>query len=603
MTTFDYVIVGGGSAGRVLASRLSEDPEVTVCLLEAGPSDWHPAVHVPMGLLWMMRSKAMNWNLMTGAEAGLGGRELFWPRGKTLGGSSSSNAMCYIRGHAQDYDDWVAGGCEGWAYKDVLPYFKRAQNQERGADEYHGVGGPLNVADLRSPNPLCEAFIAAGVEAGHPSNMDFNGPQQEGVGLFQVTQINGQRCSAAKGYLDPVKSRPNLTIITGTRATRVQIAEGGAPRATGVQFLQFGRPQVVSARQEVILSAGAIFSPHVLMLSGIGDAGELQRHGIACIRHLPGVGQNLQDHLDVMVVHDALEPVSYNLGLSNLLNGPWSLMRYLRYRGGMLSTNGAEACGFIKSDPKQEIPDLQFHFTPAKLKDHGRDLRFLSTHGFSLHVCNLRPKSRGRITLTSRDPLEPPQINANYLAHPDDMAHMIKGVKQARRVLACAAMDKYRGKEVMPGYAVQSDAEIEAFVREHAESIYHPVGTCKMGVDNLAVLDAEMCVRGVAGLRVVDASAMPTLIGGDTNAPVIMMAERAADFIRASRARNHKNESYSSLTFGSAQVFGDQFKTERHAKTSAKPGLLQKIRNRWYRSYRFRPWLTELTRPFWDDGL
>lgn len=603
MTTFDYVIVGGGSAGCVLARRLSEDPEVTVCLLEAGPSDWHPAVHIPMGLLWMMRSKRMNWNLKTRSESGLGGREMFWPRGKTLGGSSSSNAMCYIRGHAQDYDEWAAAGCEGWAYKDVLPYFKRAQNQERGADEYHGVGGPLNVADLRSPNPLCEAFVAAGVEAGHPLNKDFNGPQQEGVGLFQVTQINGQRCSTAKGYLDPVRHRPNLTIITGTRATRVQIAEGGAPRATGVQYLQFGRQCIVAARQEVILSAGAIFSPQLLMLSGVGDAGELQGHGIACIRHLPGVGQNLQDHLDVMVVHDALEPLSYNLGLNNLLKGPWFLMRYLRHRDGMLSTNGAEGCGFIKSDSAQAIPDLQFHFTPAKLKDHGRDLRFLTTHGFSLHVCNLRPKSRGSITLSSVDPLAPPRINANYLAHPDDMAHMINGVKHARRVLASAAMDRYRGQEVLPGYAVQSDAEIEAFVRAHAESIYHPAGTCKMGVDNMAVVDAEMRVRGVAGLRVVDASAMPTLIGGNTNAPVVMMAERAADFIKATRARSQGREASFALTSEMKHAFGDRDTSELPANASFKPGWLLRVRKRWHRSYRFRPWLTEFTRPFWDDRL
>lgn len=537
MTTFDYVIVGGGSAGCVLASRLSEDPDVTVCLLEAGPSDWHPAVHVPMGVLWMMRSKAMNWNLKTRSEPGLSGREMFWPRGKTLGGSSSSNAMCYIRGHSHDYDAWAAAGCDGWSYKDVLPYFKRSQNQERGADQYHGVGGPLNVADLRSTNPLSEAFVAAGVEAGHPLNNDFNGPEQEGVGLFQVTQINGQRCSTAKGYLDPARHRQNLTVITDTRVTRIQMAAGVAPRATGVQYMRSGKSQAVNARHEIVLSAGTIFSPQLLMLSGIGETSELQRHGIDCVKHLPGVGRNLQDHLDVMVVHEASKPVSYNLGMKNLLKGPWTLARYLLRRDGMLSTNGAEACGFIKSDPAQPIPDLQFHFTPAKLRDHGRDLRFLTTHGFSLHVCNLRPKSRGRITLASSDPLAFPQICANYLSDPEDMAHMIKGVKHARQVLASPAMERYRGQELMPGSSVQSDAEIEAFVRAHAESIYHPVGTCKMGTDDLAVLDTEMRVMGVSGLRVVDASAIPTLIGGNTNAPVVMMAERAADFIKAARVR------------------------------------------------------------------
>lgn len=530
---FDYIIVGAGSAGCVLASRLTEDASVSVCLLEAGPSDWHPAIHVPLGLLWMMRSSGMNWNLDTQPEPELAGRRLFWPRGKTLGGSSSSNAMCYIRGHAKDYDDWAALGCKGWSFKEVLPYFKKSENQERGADEFHGTGGPLNVADLRSSNELCHAFVKAGVEAGYPHNRDFNGARQEGVGFFQVTQKNGERCSAAKGYLTPVRARQNLTVITGVQATRIltELNQRGVPRATGVQYVKGGRQLAVQATREVLLSAGAIFSPQLLMLSGIGDKAELAAMGIDCIKHLPGVGKNLQDHLDVMVVQQSRKRVSYNLGVGNLVKGPWFLTRYALRRDGILTTNGAEACGFIKSDDQQAIPDLQFHFTSAKLKDHGRNLSFLMGHGYSLHVCNLRPLSRGTVSLVSKDPLQPPAIHANYLSHPDDIAKMVKGVKHARRILSQGAMDKYRSDEVLPGKTVQSDADIEKFVRQYAETIYHPVGTCKMGVDDMAVVDPELRVLGIEQLRVVDASVMPLLVGGNTNAPTIMIAEKAADMI------------------------------------------------------------------------
>jgi choline dehydrogenase-like flavoprotein len=537
LTGFDYVVVGGGSAGCVLASRLTEDAGISVCLLEAGPSDWHPAIHVPVGLLWMMRSPGMNWNLDTQPEPQLAGRQLFWPRGKTLGGSSSSNAMCYIRGHARDYDDWAESGCPGWSFKDVLPYFKRSENQERGADEFHGTGGPLNVADLRSPNELCDAFVKAGVQAGFAHNRDFNGATQEGVGLFQVTQKNGERCSAAKGYLTPVRSRPNLTVLTGVHATRIltELTRQGTPRATGMQYVQNGKQGSVQARREVILAAGAIFSPQLLMLSGIGDKAELAAKGIDCVKHLPGVGKNLQDHLDVMVVQQSRKWVSYNFGPGNVLKGPWLLGRYLARRDGMFSTNGAEACGFIKSDASQPIPDLQFHFTPAKLKDHGRNISFLMGQGYSLHVCNLRPKSRGSVSLQGPDPLQPPAIHANYLSDPDDLAKMVKGVKHARKILAQAAMDPYRGDECLPGQAVQSDADIAQFIREYAETIYHPVGTCKMGVDDMAVVDPALRVMGVAHLRVVDASIMPTLVGGNTNAPTIMIAEKAVDMIKAAR--------------------------------------------------------------------
>lgn len=526
---FDYVIVGGGSAGCVLASRLSEDPQVSVCLLEAGPPDTHPLIHMPMGILWMMRSKTLNWQFQSDEEEQLGGRHLFWPRGRTLGGSSSTNAMCYMRGHPSDYDAWEALGNAGWSFRDVLPYFKRSQNQERGASEHHGVGGPLNVADIRSPNPLSQVFIQAGVQAGIPFNDDFNGLEQEGVGLFQVTQKNGRRCSAARAYLHPALARPNLTVVTNAHACRVLFKDN---TAIGMEYRQFGVMKRAHAAREVILSAGAIQSPQLLMLSGIGDGAELQAAGIPTVMHLPGVGKNLQDHLDVILVHTATKPLSWGFTARNVLRGGWDMLQYYLKGSGMLTTNGAEGCGFAKSSPDEAIPDLQFHFTPARLRDHGRDLRFLCGEGYSLHVCNLRPKSRGKIRLASRDPLAKPQIFANYLSHPEDMERMVKGVKLAQKILAAPAFGPYRGKELVPAPGCQTDGDIQHFIRQCAETIYHPVGTCKMGSDPAAVVDAELRVHGVQGLRVVDASIMPLLVGGNTNAPVIMISEKASDMIK-----------------------------------------------------------------------
>lgn len=534
---FDYVIVGGGSAGCVLASRLSEDPEVSVCLLEAGPPDTHPLIHMPMGILWMMRSKTLNWQFQSDSEQQLEGRRLFWPRGRTLGGSSSTNAMCYMRGHPGDYDAWEALGNAGWSFKDVLPYFKRAENQERGPSEYHGVGGPLNVADIRSPNPLSQVFIQAGVQAGIPFNDDFNGPEQEGVGLFQVTQKDGRRCSAARAYLQPALARPNLTIVTNAHACRV-LFRGNT--AVGVEYRHDGAMKQANAAREVILSAGAVQSPQLLMLSGIGNGTELQAVGIPTVKHLPGVGKNLQDHLDVILVQTATKPVSWGFTARNVLRGGWDMLQYYLKGSGMLTTNGAEGCGFAKSSPEEAIPDLQFHFTPARLRDHGRDLRFLCGEGYSLHVCNLRPKSRGEIRLASRDPLAKPQIFANYLSHPEDMERMVKGVKLAQKILAAPAFDPYRGTELVPASDCRTDSDIQRFIRHCAETIYHPVGTCKMGDDATAVVDAELRVHGVQGLRVVDASIMPLLVGGNTNAPVIMIAEKASDMIRQSgKGRMH----------------------------------------------------------------
>ena len=534
--SFDYVIVGGGSAGCVLANRLSEERDISVCLIEAGPPDRHPLIHMPMGIIWMMRSKVLNWNLYTEREPEMGGRRMFWPRGRTLGGSSSSNAMCYLRGHPGDYDEWAALGNPGWSYADVLPYFKRSENQERGASPYHGTGGPLNVADLRSPNRLTEVFINAGREAGLPLNKDFNGERPEGVGQFQVTQKNGRRCSTARGYLKPVRSRPNLTVITDAYATRV-LFDG--KRAVGVEYRHQNVLRSVGATREVIVSAGAIQSPRLLMLSGVGDAEHLRATGIEVVQPLPGVGRNLQDHLDIILVQACTRPVSYGITWRTVLRGGVDLVRYAHAGRGMFTTNGAEGCAVTRSAPGEARPDLQFHFSPGKLRDHARDLLFLCGEGYSLHVCNLRPKSRGDIRLTSADPIAPLAIRANYLSHPDDLEHMLRGFKLARRILGADAFAPYRGVEIVPGDKVQSDDEIRDFIRAKAETIYHPIGTCKMGDaarDPLAVVDARLRVHGLDGLRVVDASIMPLLVGGNTNAPTVMIAEKAADMIKVDRS-------------------------------------------------------------------
>ncbi|MEJ2763771.1 choline dehydrogenase [Photobacterium sp. MCCC 1A19761] len=539
---YDFIIVGAGSAGCVLANRLSADPSVKVCLLEAGPKDASLMIRVPLGIIGMMHSKKMNWRYYTEPEPHLGGRRLFWPRGRTLGGSSASNAMCYIRGHACDYNQWAALGNEGWGYQDVLPYFKKSQHQLRGEDAYHGVGGPLHVSDLRVHNPLSDAFIEAAMQAGHKRAQDFNGSEQEGVGYYQVTQKNGERCSTAAGYLRSAEGRDNLTVITDALTTRV-LFDG--TRATGVEYRRHGQLHTVSCRGEVLLSGGAINSPQLLLLSGVGAEDQLSQHGIALVHHLPGVGENLQDHLDVLAV--TRERTFYSIGFSPvaLLRSVKGVFDYFLYRKGNFTSNIAEAGGFAKSAPELAVPDIQFHFSPCFLDNHGLNLWQTVRHGYSLHACNLRPKSRGRLTLRNAEPTTPPVIRANYLDDPEDMAVMIKALKLSRDILKQPAFARYRGQEVFPGTEVQTDEALEAFIRRKAESIYHPVGTCKMGQDAMAVVDAELRVRGVSGLRVVDASIMPTLIGGNTNAPTIMIAEKASDMILASylkKSFNHKLE-------------------------------------------------------------
>ncbi len=535
-TTFDYIIIGAGSSGCVLANRLSADPSIRVCLLEAGPADTSLMIKVPIGIIGLVRSKKLNWRFHTEPQQRLNHRPIFWPRGRTLGGSSAINAMIYTRGHASDYDEWAELGNAGWAWQDVLPYFKKAQNQERGENEFHGVGGPLNVTEVVTPNKLSEVFINAGLEVGYAYNDDFNGAEQEGIGMYQLTQKDGQRFSAADAYLHPIKDRSNLTVITEAHASNIY-TEGKT--AKGVTFIRRNKPYYIQATGEVILSGGAINSPQLLLLSGIGPKEELSKHGIHQVHELPGVGKNLQDHLDTIVVHRCKKDVSMGVTPKFLLMGLKSLWDFVKHKKGPLTSNVAEAGGFVKSDPSKSKPDLQFHLSPVILDDNGRNIFWGA--GYSLHACDLRPLSRGYIGLYSSDPLAPPKIEPNYIEHSEDLDILVKTVKICRQLLAATAFDEYRGEEIFPGIAVQSDDDIREFVREKAATIYHPVGTCKMGTDKLAVVDPKLKVRGMKNLRVVDASIMPTLIGGNTNAPAIMIAEKAADMILEERQIKNKS--------------------------------------------------------------
>jgi choline dehydrogenase-like flavoprotein len=527
--SFDYLIVGGGSAGCVLAARLSESPGVHVALLEAGPPDHSVLIQCPAGLAVLAKNGQANWAFDTAPQPGLNGRRGYQPRGKVLGGSSSVNAMVYIRGHRSDYDHWAADGNAGWAYDDVLPYFKRAEHNERGADAWHGTGGPLNVMDLRSPNRFGPVFVDAARQAGYAINPDFNGAEQEGVGLYQVTHRNGERCSAAKAYLTPARSRSNLTVITDVRVTRI-VTEGR--RATGVEFIQAGSKQRLGAAREVLLCAGALQSPQLLMLSGIGPGDELQRHGIASVHELPGVGRQLHDHPDVVQVIDAPQLKDlFGLSFTGIVRTVQGIFEWRRQRTGMLTTNFAEAGGFIKSSPRETIPDLQLHFVIAKLIDHGRKTVF--GHGYSCHVCLLRPKSRGHVSLVSADPTAAPRIDPNFLAERDDVDRLVRGFKLMRTILSQRAFAGHAGRELESSAEAKTDEQIEAFVRGHADTIYHPVGSCRMGSGPLDVVDAQLRVHGMQCLRVIDASIMPRITGGNTNAPTIMIAEKASDLIRA----------------------------------------------------------------------
>jgi choline dehydrogenase len=523
---FDYIIIGAGSAGCVLANRLSEDPSVRVLLLEAGPRDWHPFIHMPAGLAKLVGKKGVNWDYDTAPEPHLDNRVLWWPRGKVLGGSSSINAMCYVRGVPADYDDWAAHGAPGWDWNTVLPYFRRSEGNTRGADALHGGDGPLSVSDLRYSNPLSRAFIEAGQQIGLPHNVDFNGPRQLGVGLYQVTQRDGARCSAAVAYLHPAMKRPNLVVRTGAMASRITFDKG---RANGVTCSHLGRAFHFEATREVLLCGGAINSPQLLMLSGIGPAAELRRQRIEVVHDASGVGANLQDHLDICTLQHSTQRVTYDR-VSDL---KIAFDYFLRGHSGAGSSNIAEAGGFARSrHAPDDRADIQFHFVPAMLDDHGRHR--LAGDGYTLHACFLRPRSRGRIALASNRAADKPRIEANYLSDAEgfDLKMMVECAKLSREIFAQKAFDPYRGAPIFPARTDLSDAQLADFIRAKAETVYHPVGTCRMGSDDASVVDPRLRVRGVDGLRVVDASVMPTLIGGNTNAPTIMIAERAADLIR-----------------------------------------------------------------------
>ncbi len=518
---YDYIIIGAGSAGCVLANRLSEDPKVKVLLLEAGGRDTRREIHIPAAFSKLFKTPC-DWAYYTDPEAQLGNRSLYWPRGKVLGGSSSINAMIYIRGNRADYNGWRDLGNPGWGYDDVLPYFKKSENQEHGASDYHGAAGPLRVSDLRTVNPLSDAFVAAGQEAGFKRNQDFNGESQDGFGFYQVTQFNGKRHSVAAAFLHPVASRPNLTVRTDAHVFGIYFE---SRRAAIVSFQQAGGSAQERAEREIIVCGGAIGSPQLLMLSGIGPAAHLRTFDIPVVCDLPGVGQNLQDHPCTGVVFECTKPVS--LANAESLS---SLAQYLCFKKGPLTSNVAEAGAFLNTNAQGQVPDLQFHFGAGYFVEHG--FQKYDGHAFAFGPTLLHPFSRGEIRLRSSNPLDAPSIRANYLSDPRDMEVLLEGVKLSRTLAATHTFAAYRGKELHPGADAQDDQSLRAHIAKFTETLYHPAGTCKMGHDAAAVVDSELRVHGVEGLRVVDASIMPLVVGGNTNAPTIMIAEKAADLIK-----------------------------------------------------------------------
>jgi choline dehydrogenase len=522
---YDYIIIGGGSAGCVLANRLSADPSVKVALVEAGPRDKNPFIHMPAGYAILMKTGLVDWGYHTEPQAGLNGRRLYWPRGKVIGGSSSINAMIYIRGVPSDYAMWAQLGNRGWSWDDVLPYFKKAESYLPGPDPYHGSAGPLKVSRPGIAAPLNVAWIEAGRQAGYPYTSDFNGTQQEGFGPLDYTVADGRRASAAACYLRPALVRPNLTVLTRAHAARILVEKG---RATGLEYIHKKRKHVIYAGREVIVCGGTINSPQLLLLSGIGPADEISMHGIEPVHDLPGVGKNLQDHLHASIKHNCTQAVSlYSVVKPTAL--PFHILRYLLTHKGPAATMGLEALAFLKSHAGAVAPDLEFHFAPVLYGDHGRQIIY--RHGYMAYYNLQRPEARGEIALKSPDPRSHPAIQPNYLQSETDLRTLRDGFKIARAILRQKAFDPYRGEEFQPGPKVQTDAEIDAYHRGVAESIYHPVGTCKMGQDQMAVVDETLRVRGLDGLRVADASIMPRLVSGNTNAPTIMIAEKAADMI------------------------------------------------------------------------
>ena len=524
---FDYVIVGGGSAGCVLAARLSEDPAVRVCLIEAGPPDSHPLIHIPLGVTWLINHQRLNWRYWSVPQLHAAGRSVFLPRGRVLGGSSSINGSIYIRGHRSDYDDWMAWGNPGWSYAEVLPYFRKSENNEHfRASPYHGVGGPMNVTDCESYNPLVDTLLEAADSLQLPRTDDFNGREQEGFGRRQVTIRDGRRESAATAFLRNARSRKNLTILCDALVSRV-VFEGR--RAAAVEIVQSRERRRLAARREVILSAGVFASPAILIRSGIGDGAELQKHGIDVVHHAPQVGRNLQDHISSPVQYSSPTTIPYGISWRTLPWLGWNVMNYVLYRRGIFANTILHAGGFVRSQPGLDRPDIQYILMPAERSPNGR---MGIGHGYGLITILLRPRSSGTVRLAGPDPDVAPVIDPAFYSEPDDLDDMLRGLRLARRLLETPAWARVRGEEIRPGASVQSDGALKDYIRASSATCFHPVGTCAMGRDAQDVVDATLRVRGVEGLRVVDASVIPRMIGGNTNAPVIMIAEKAADMIR-----------------------------------------------------------------------
>ncbi|MCK9512706.1 MAG: GMC family oxidoreductase N-terminal domain-containing protein [Pigmentiphaga sp.] len=531
-TTFDYIVVGGGSAGSIIANRLSADPAVTLCVVEAGPDDRKfpvkQLVNTPAGTMGLMNHPKYDWMYHFSGQPRLVGRDIFCPRGKVLGGSSAINGTIYIRGNPRDYDAWAAAGNPGWSYEDVLPLFMRHENREAGATPYHGTGGELNVARLRSPQGVSKAFVAAAIERGHAPNDDFNGETQEGFGFFEVNQKRGERMSAARSFLHPVARRANLTILTDTATQRV-LLEG--KRAVGVEVLRDGQRMQLRARREVVMSAGTIASPQLLMLSGIGPGGHLRQHGIDVAHDLPGVGRNLHDHQDVLLIFQSPMTDLFGWSWKSL---PWMLAAPFDFalrRKGPMTSNTVESGGFMKSSPELRDTDLQFIIRP--LLTNQLHLRKIPRgHGFSVHVSLLRPESRGQLLLNGPRADIKPRLESNFLACEADVRRLVFGARQVRDIVSAQAISNYLGEELQPGPAAASDEDLARFVHDCVSTTFHPVGTCKMGVDELAVTDPRLRVRGIEGLRVADASIMPSITSGNTNAPTIMIGEKCAEMMR-----------------------------------------------------------------------